>query len=85
MALGQPPRERRQQRLAPALVAQAHTPHVAVELAARDEVAQRELPDHLRAAVLDRLGLVSSQVSHEGISSQPRRMPGARRLLAEPM
>ena len=55
-ALGQVAGERLQQRLAPALVARAHAAHVAVELAAHDEVAQRQLPHHLRAAVLDGLG-----------------------------
>ena len=55
-----------QQRLAALLVAQAHAPHVPVELAAGDEVAQRELPDDLRAAVLDRL-------HRDQLPRQPRR------------
>jgi len=49
-----------------------------VQFAADDEVAQRELADDLRAAVLDGLA------SQEGVSIQPRRMAGARRTEAEP-
>ncbi len=37
------------------LIAQAHTSHVAIELATHDEVAQGQLTHDLRAAVLDRL------------------------------
>ncbi len=48
--------ERASQRLSPAGVAAAHPPQVALELAARDEVRQRQLPRDLRAGVLDRLG-----------------------------
>src|SRR4051812_11506890 len=48
--------QRAEQRVAALRVAQAHAPQVPFELAARDEVGERELSGDLRACILDRLG-----------------------------
>ena len=75
-ALGQPPRERFQERLAPLLVAQAHAPQVAVELSPRamkSRSASCPITSEPPSSIV--LAEVSSQVSQEGNSIQPRRIP----------
>ena len=78
-------RERRDQRVAPRAVARAHAPQVAVELAALEEVGERELVEHGRAEVVERL-LHRDRAGRAPAAARASRAaaPGASSLLAQP-
>jgi hypothetical protein len=72
------------EQVAPSAAAGAHPAHVAVELAAREEVRERVLVDPRRAAVGQVFSSATAASRCGGTTSQPSRSAGASALLTEP-
>ena len=84
LELGQPARQRGEQRVAAAPVERAHPAQVAIELAAVQEVGEGELIEDGRAAIGELLGVGDASTRRGGHDEPAQPQPGRERLARGP-